>query len=99
MKKLACLLYLLTACSAIWSSGCGGTSDDDYKRDVTRDMHATIETELANLAQASRDLQAAAPTKAWNASTDAAAIRAMRDAWRRARVAYELVEGATAPLF
>src|SRR5262245_1621217 len=32
-------------------------------------------------------------------STDAAAITAMKDAWKKARVAYELVEGATAPIF
>jgi iron uptake system component EfeO len=100
MKKLACSLYLLAVCSSAWSSsGCGGKSDDDYTREVTSDMHASIATDLANLAQASRDLQAAAPTHAWNATTDAAAIAAMRDAWRRARVSYELVEGATAPLF
>lgn len=99
MKKLACSLYLLAVCSAFYSSGCGGKSDDDYKADVTSDMHASISADLANLAQASRDLQAAAPSHAWNATTDAAAITAMRDAWRRARVSYELVEGATAPLF
>jgi iron uptake system component EfeO len=99
MKKLACSLYLLAVCSMAWTSGCGGTSDDDYKREVTRDMHATIAAELANLAAAARELQAAAPTHAWNATTDAAAITEMRAAWRRTRVAYELVEGATAPLF
>ena len=99
MKKLACSLYLVAVCTALYTSACGGTSDDDFKRDVTGDMHTSIATDLAALAQASRDLQAAAPTHAWNATTDAAAITAMRDAWRRARVAYELVEGATAPLF
>jgi iron uptake system component EfeO len=100
MKKLACSLYLVAVCSALWtSSGCADKSDDDYKREITSDMHTSIATDLADLAQAARDLQAAAPTHAWNVTTDAAAITAMRDAWRRARVSYELVEGATAPLF
>lgn len=88
------VLYSLLAVA-----GCSGTSDSDYERAVTRDMHASIAEDLAALAQAARDLQAAAPSHAWDASRDAAAITAMRDAWRRARVAYELVEGATAPLF
>jgi iron uptake system component EfeO len=99
MKKLAYTMYLLAVCSAFATqTGCG-KSDDDYKRDVTSDMHASIATDLADLAQAARELQAAAPTHAWSATADAAAITAMRDAWRRTRVAYELVEGATAPLF
>lgn len=81
-------------------AACGdGSSDDDFEKNVTRDMHASIAKDLADLAQAARDLQAAAPTHAWDATADAAAISEMRDAWRRARIAYELVEGATAPLF
>lgn len=92
MKKLACSLILFTA-------ACGGTSDEEYKSDVTNGMHTSIATELADLAQAARDLQAAAPTHAWSATTDAAAITAMKDAWKKARVAYEHVEGATAPIF
>jgi iron uptake system component EfeO len=99
MKKLALSLYGLAVGSAVWSSGCAGTSDDDYRRDVTHDMHASIAADLADLAAAARELQAAAPTHAWDPATDAAAITAMRDAWRRTRIGYELVEGATAPLF
>ncbi|HEY5952555.1 MAG TPA: imelysin family protein [Kofleriaceae bacterium] len=99
MKKLACLLYLAAVCTAVASSACAGKSDDDYKREVTRDMHASIGADLAELAQAARDLQAVAPAHAWDPTQDAAAISTMRDAWLRARVAYELVEGATAPLF
>jgi iron uptake system component EfeO len=99
MKKFACSMYLLAVGTAfVTQSGCG-KSDDDYKQEVTSDMHASIAADLADMAQAARDLQAAAPTHAWNATTDAAAIAAMRDAWRRTRIGYELVEGATAPLF
>jgi len=100
MKKLACSLYLLAVCTAVvTSAACATKSDDDYKREVTRDIHASIAADLATLAQAARELQAAAPLHAWNAEQDATAIAAMRDAWRRMRVAYEHVEGATAPLF
>ncbi|HEY0463523.1 MAG TPA: imelysin family protein, partial [Polyangiaceae bacterium] len=35
----------------------------------------------------------------WNTSQDAQAVLAMKEAWTRGRVAYELVEGALAPLF
>ncbi len=99
MKKLACSLYAVALCSAVWSSGCAADSDEEFRTEVTREMHTSIAKDLADLAAAARDLQEAAPTHAWNASSDAAAITAMRDAWRRARIAYELVEGATAPLF
>ena len=89
-----CSLFVAAVCAA-----CTGNSDADYKREVTQQMHASIATDLAALARAARELQAAAPTHAWSATTDAAAIDEMRAAWRRTRVAYELVEGATAPLF
>lgn len=86
MKKIA-LLLLLAACS--------DKSDADYKADVTSSMHASIAADLADLTQAAKDLQAAAPTHAWT-DTD---VTAMRAAWKRTRIAYEHVEGATAPIF
>lgn len=86
--------------ASLLAIGCGdGSSDDDYRTDVTTSMHATIDGELGDLAAAARELQAAAPAHAWNASTDAAAITAMKTAWRKMRVAYEHVEGAIAPIF
>jgi iron uptake system component EfeO len=86
MKKTV-LLLLLAACS--------DKSDADYKVDVTSSMHASIAADLADLTQAAKDLQAAAPTHAW-ADSD---VTAMRAAWKRTRIAYEHVEGATAPIF
>ena len=82
-------------------AGCSDSnkSNADYRSEVVVAMHDSISDDLADLVQAARDLQAAAPTHAWNATADAAAITAMRGAWKRARVAYEHVEGATAPLF
>jgi iron uptake system component EfeO len=73
-------------------------TDADYKADVVAALHASVGDELDALMQAAHALQAAAPTHAWS-SGDAAAIGAMRDAWRRTRLAYEHVEGATSPLF
>ena len=65
-------------------------------QDRSHELDARIDAaDLADLTQAARDLQAAAPTHAW-ADSDVAAMRA---AWKRTRVAYEHVEGATAPIF
>lgn len=86
MKKTALLLVV---------AACADKSDAEYKADVTSAMHASIAADLADLTQAARDLQAAAPTHAW-ADSD---VAAMRVAWKRTRVAYEHVEGATAPIF
>src|ERR1041385_6407465 len=93
MKTIA---FVLTA--ALCACGTDKT-DADYNAEVVASMHDSIGADLANLVQAARDLQTAAPTHAWNATGDAAAITAMRDAWKRTRIAYEHVEGATAPIF
>ncbi len=96
------LVLLALALSALPLAACGGDSaktDAEFKADVTAGMHDSVGVELANLETAARALQAAAPTHEWNATTDAAAITAMKTAWRNTRVAYEHVEGATAPLF
>jgi iron uptake system component EfeO len=74
-------------------------SDADYRAEVVAGMHDSIGANLADLVQAARDLQAAAPTHAWDPIADSAAITAMRVAWMRSRIAYEHVEGTTAPIF
>ncbi|MCW5803869.1 MAG: EfeM/EfeO family lipoprotein [Deltaproteobacteria bacterium] len=90
-------------CTALFAAttlfACGGKSDSEFRAEVTAAMHVSIATELATLAAAARELQAAAPTHAWDAAADAAAIAAMKTAWRKTRVAYEHVEGAIAPIF
>jgi iron uptake system component EfeO len=90
MKKTLALVLFLAAC---------GSSDPDYKTDVVNGMHDSIEVDLQALIDAAKALQTAAPDHAWDATADAAAISAMTDAWRNARIAYEHVEGATAPIF
>ncbi|MEO8548417.1 MAG: EfeM/EfeO family lipoprotein [Kofleriaceae bacterium] len=91
MKHSIALALLVAAC---------GTSDEDYKQQVISGMHASIEADLADLITATQAIQDAAPSgHGWDATSDAAAITAMKTAWKNARVAYEHVEGATAPLF
>ncbi len=75
--------------------GCADKTDDDYRAEITAAMHDTVDTELVELAAAARELQAAAPAHGWTAD----GVAPMRAAWRRARVAYEHVEGALAPIF
>jgi len=74
-------------------------TDADYQAEIVVSIHDSIATDLADLVQAAKDLQTAAPTHKWDATADAAAITAMTTAWKKARVGYEHVEGATAPLF
>ncbi|HEY6036641.1 MAG TPA: EfeM/EfeO family lipoprotein [Kofleriaceae bacterium] len=91
MKKFALLLVV---------AACGGTSDADYQADVVSGMQDSVSVDLQNLITAVQALQAAAPTgHGWDATTDAAALISMKSAWRDARIAYEHVEGATAPIF
>jgi iron uptake system component EfeO len=61
-----------------------------------------ITQNLESLLQAAKDLRVAAPAPdddGWNATADAAAVTSMKAAWRKARQAYEHVEGAIAVLF
>src|SRR4051812_24877894 len=96
MKTIAILAAALPALAACSDSP---KTDAEYKADVVASMHDSIGVGLADLVQAARDLQAAAPTHAWDPIADSAAITAMRVAWLRSRIAYEHVEGATAPIF
>ncbi len=100
MKKTLSLVLLTAALGACGDNNNGDKSDADYQADVVTGMHDSISVELQTLIDASTELQAAAPTgHGWDATTDATAIAAMKTAWQKARVAYEHVEGATAPIF
>jgi iron uptake system component EfeO len=92
MKSMLASVLLVAACG-------GGTTN--YQQDVVSNMHDSIDADLANLLTAAKALQAAAPgDHAWDVSgADAAAMAAMKTAWRNTRIAYEHVEGATAPIF
>lgn len=71
---------------------CGQSPRDQALTDVK----GYVQSNLDDLAAASAALQAAAPNTAW---ADRAPIDAMRAEWRKARTAYENVEGAIAVLF
>lgn len=65
-------------------------------------MKQQLQTQVGAFRAAVEELQAAAPVpvgRGWDAEQDATAIAHMKASWTRARVAYELVEGALAPLF
>lgn len=77
-------------------------TDAEYATDVTSGLKSNVTVELTALHDAAVELAAAAPTttgRGWDATLDAAAITAMKTAWRKCRVAYEHVEGATAPIY
>lgn len=58
-----------------------------------------VSTNLDALVGAAEALCAAAPTGAWNVSTHGDEVATMRTQWKKARVAYERVEGSIAVLF
>jgi len=95
-SRVACSLLVITL------MGCGKGDDQAQQARVERNMKAWLGVELHHFHDAAADLQRAAPTptgRGWNAVEDADAIRHMKEAWGRMRQAYELVEGAVAPLF
>ena len=70
--------------------------------EVATAMKRLLELRLGEWQTAARDLRQAAPLPAdrgWDPERDASALTAMKEAWTRAREAYERVEGAVAPLF
>src|SRR5262245_28479062 len=80
-------------------AGCADKTDAEFRTEVAIAMQASITQDLDDLVRAACSLQAAAPSRAWNPTTDRAAIRQMMDAWKRTRMAWERIEGAVVPLF
>lgn len=69
---------------------------------ATRAVKAYVDRQVAELAQACEAICAAAPepdADGWSIDGDRERVEAMRAAWRRARAAYERIEGAIAILF
>jgi iron uptake system component EfeO len=99
--RLPCAVaLLLTACSS--SSEPSTPTDDQFKQQITTGMQTSMLTDINDLLQASKDLQAAAPVttgRGWDKTQDATAIASMKAAWIKARTAYEHTEGALAPIF
>lgn len=69
---------------------------------ATREVKRYVDAEVGSLAGAVSALCGAAPppdADGWSIERDREAVEAMRAEWRRARVAYERIEGAIAILF
>jgi iron uptake system component EfeO len=82
--------------------GCGKSGDDAERARVESEMKRSLLSAVADFSRAASDLQRSAPVpkgRGWDKAADAHALLAMKEAWHRGRVAYELVEGALAPLF
>lgn len=89
------------ALSLVTLAGCGDTPVDARSQAI-ESTRVAIAADLAELTAAVREIRDAAPAPdadGWNAAADAAAVARMRVAWKRARRAYEHVEGAIALLF
>jgi iron uptake system component EfeO len=103
-KTLRCTLALVAAAATV---GCGtsdepGTGAATPEEAALRDVKSYVASNLDELVKASTELRSAAPAPdddGWSAARDAAAVTSMKNAWRRARAAYEHVEGAIAVLF
>ena len=83
-------------------TACDNADDNDFETQATLDVKALVDAQLKTLVQASEEIQAAAPEAdedGWNDQDDAEAYKKMVAAWKKARTAYENVEGPIAVLF
>lgn len=108
MRSRACLSFALTLAAAAALPACSDDDNDkllddaEYETKAVLTVKGFIEENLDELAAAAIALQAAAPAPdadGWSAEADPAAVSAMKVEWKRARQAYEHVEGAIAVLF
>jgi iron uptake system component EfeO len=101
LSILAFTVLLGAGCSSSEGSAGGGPrTDAEWRADITTTMHANLLGEIDALIAAAKELQSAAPADAgWTDGDHRASIEAMKTAWIKARVAYEHIEGALAPLF
>jgi iron uptake system component EfeO len=93
---------VLTGLFATALGGCNKGDDDAQRLRVEGEMKQWLLKNVRDFGKAAAELQQAAPTppdRGWDAKADAQAIASMKEAWHEARVAYELVEGALAPIF
>src|SRR5690349_18454662 len=64
----------LVACGALAAlAGCVEKTDADFRAEVTSAMHTAMTQNLADMVEAAREIQAAAPLHGWNVVADAAA--------------------------
>jgi iron uptake system component EfeO len=108
MHLRAPLSFALPLAAALALPACSGGDNDklltdaEYEAQAVLDVKGFIQQNLDGFAAAAVALQAAAPAPdddGWNSADDAAAVDAMKAEWKKARQAYERVEGAIAVLF
>jgi len=100
-------VLFFTAAAALSLAACGDDNQqilDDAEREQQAivAVKGVIEQHLDDFASATAAICAAAPAPdadGWNATADAGAVAQMKTEWKRARQAYEHVEGAIAVLF
>lgn len=95
----ATLTLVVTGCS---DAAPPESVDAEYQKQIADGMQASIAGEISDWRAAAVKLCEAAPAptgRGWDRKLDAAAITAMKAAWKTARVHYEHIEGAVAPLF
>jgi iron uptake system component EfeO len=88
-------------CTAL-GSACNRGPEPQQRARVAQETKRLLAAKIDEWLVASKELRSAAPTpegRGWDAQQDAATINAMKAAWQRARVAYEHIEGAIAPMF
>jgi iron uptake system component EfeO len=99
--RLAGLVVLcLSACTQESTSVV--KTNQQYQTDIANGMHDSLLADIEALQVAASSIQKAAPSpqgRGWDPVQDADALTAMRTAWKKARSAYEHMEGAIAPLF
>jgi iron uptake system component EfeO len=107
MKKFRFISSCFVALS-LFATGCSdaatpdGKSDAEYQAEIADGMQSSINEEIGAWLTSAKALCEAAPAttgRGWDATQDAASIKAMKDAWKTARTHYEHIEGAVAPLF
>ncbi|MFO0662621.1 MAG: EfeM/EfeO family lipoprotein [Polyangiaceae bacterium] len=91
------LLSILLACSS--EEPAPVKADSAYRTEITTGMQTSIQAEIDALVVSATAIQAAAPEGPWSVANDAKAIADMKAAYLKARIAYERIEGAVAPLF
>ncbi|MCC6646353.1 MAG: EfeM/EfeO family lipoprotein [Polyangiaceae bacterium] len=101
-------LTAVTLLSFVSVAGCSSSDEGATPAAQSPEQQATlgvkqyVQTNLDALVVAAEEIAAAAPAPdadGWSREKDEAAVDKMRASWRKARVAYERIEGAIAVLF
>lgn len=94
--------FTFIAVGTLAAGGCGNDESMTVQEKALFGVKQEISVQLDALAASAVALRAAAPTPdadGWSATADAAAVNNMKAEWKKARIAYEKVEGAIAVIF